>query len=277
MPPSDPVPCRTLINGVWSHLIPVQDRGFQYGDGLFETILVRDARLHYWQAHMQRLNEGCQRLKIRFPGEQLLYQEASMMTLHQPEGVLKVIVTRGEGGRGYYPAKNGSATRVLSMHALPDYSRTWSQQGISARICDQRLSSHPVLAGLKHLNRLEQVLARMEWDQQFQEGIMCDSRGNVVEGTMSNLFMLEGNHLVTPGLVNCGVAGIMRGQVIKQASKVGLTLVEREITIEALLASDGCFLTNSVIGLWPVRELQGRVWKTPDCFLTLADMIRMDA
>lgn len=277
MPLSDSCRYPSLINGEPGRRVSIQDRGFQYGDGLFETILVRDDKPQYWRQHMQRLHKGCQRLKLDFPSEKILFQEAEFVMENQRDGVLKVILTRGKGGRGYRPGAGVAVTRVLSMHPSPDYPESWSQQGVAVRFCEQRLSDNPTLAGLKHLNRLEQVLARMEWDQQFQEGIMCDIRGNVIEGTMSNVFMLEGKDLITPQLLSCGVAGIMRRQVIRQACGLGLNVIERDITPEALLSSDGCFLTNSIIGLWPIRELAEREWAVSSCLKNLAAAIEVQS
>ena len=135
--------------------------------------------------------------------------------------------------------------------------------GIRARICALRLGIQPALAGIKHLNRLENVLARREWDgPEIAEGILLDRDGNVIGGTMTNLFMVENGALVTPELVRCGVAGVTRERIIGHAAASGMACRPEDVTTERLLAADELFVTNSIIGVWQIRELGDRAWKT---------------
>jgi len=257
-----------LINGIATDQLPASDRGLQYGDGLFETIAVIDGQPQLWAAHMARLNRGCEALQLPLPDSALLLKEAQQLCDESTPAVLKVIITRGSGGRGYRFPEPVNATRILSIHPWPDFPCSHYQQGITMTVCDARLGSNPALAGIKHLNRLEQVLARNEWqDSDIHEGVMFDVDGNVVEGTMSNLFMVEGDTLITPSLSKCGINGVMRETVLALAAQLGITTRVEAIPLARLKAASGCFVTNSIIGLWPVRTLddityqQGKISK----------------
>lgn len=245
-----------LINGAFSDLLPASDRGLQYGDGLFETIAIIDGKPRQWQAHMARLSNGCEALQLPLPSGDLLLNEALQLAEDNPEAVLKIIITRGSGGRGYrFPAET-APTRILSIHPWPDYPATYYQQGIAATLCKTRLGCNLALAGIKHLNRLEQVLARNEWqDDDIQEGLMLDQQGHIIEGTMSNLFMVEGDRLVTADLSQCGIKGVMRETVIALARQHKIPTQIEPINIDRVKAATACFVTNSLIGLWPVRQL----------------------
>jgi 4-amino-4-deoxychorismate lyase len=252
-----------LIDGIQTDLIDAGDRGLQYGDGLFETIAVEQGEPQRWPQHMARLQAGCERLGISLPDEQTLLEEARTLCADGRERtVLKVIVTRGSGGRGYRAFAGALSHRILSLHPRPDYPIAWQQEGIRIRVCETRLGLQPALAGLKHLNRLEQVLARSEWDDpDIAEGLMLDVGGRVVEGTMSNLFVVMDGRLVTPSLTNCGVAGIIRQEVMEAARTMGLACSEEELSLDDVEEADELFLTNSLIGVWPVREVEGRTYR----------------
>jgi 4-amino-4-deoxychorismate lyase len=252
-----------LINGESKEHIEISDRGFQYGDGLFETIEVRDGQAVFLERHLQRLNAGCQRLYIPFPDIEVLRFEAgelcrrSVGGTHPLRAVLKIIITRGSGGRGYRQPDVIHPTRILSLHPYPDYPEVYRQQGIVVRICATRLGLNPALAGIKHLNRLEQVLARAEWnDSSIQEGLMLDVNGHVIEGTMTNLFYVKNNSLHTAILTQSGVAGITRGIIMKISVHHGLSVVEHEFTKDELLSADEVFVCNSIIGIWPVNQIE---------------------
>ena len=246
-----------LVNGEPAELISATDRGVAYGDGLFETVAVRDGAPELWREHLVRLAEGCGRLAIPCPEE--IEAEARGLCDGVERGVLKIIVTRGVGGRGYRPPEHPAPTRLLSIHPWPDYPGEWWRDGVTVRLCDTPLGANPRLAGIKHLNRLEQVLARAEWsDPAIAEGLMRDGDGRVIEGVMSNLFVVRDGGLLTPTLDRCGVAGVVRGAVMKMAASLGITCVEGEVREETLNRADELFLTNSVIGIWPVARLGER-------------------
>ncbi|MDD1614742.1 MAG: aminodeoxychorismate lyase [Methylococcaceae bacterium] len=245
-----------LVNGECKEHIEISDRGFQYGDGLFETIAVTNGQPVFLDWHLDRLNAGCRRLYIPFPGTELLTLEAQKLCRHSSKAVLKLILTRGSGGRGYRQPDVIQTTRVLSLHPFPDYPGSYKEQGIAARFCNTRLGLNPALAGIKHLNRLEQILARAEWtDPDIQEGIMLDMNEHIIEGTMTNLFYIKNNTLYTSSLIQSGVAGIMRSIIMTISPGHGLSVIEHTFTKDELLFADEVFVCNSIIGIWPVKQI----------------------
>jgi len=186
-----------------------------------------------------------------------LQQESRILCQDVSQAVLKIIITRGPGGRGYRPDETSTATRIVGLLPWPDYPEQYSTEGVSLRFCETRLGVNPALAGIKHLNRLEQILASREWqDTEYAEGLMLDQQGNIVEGTRTNLFMIKDGKLTTPDLSQCGVAGIMRANILELACRLGLQNEITTINSEQLLQSDEVFVTNSLIGLWPVNRIE---------------------
>lgn len=253
----------TLINGEPADCIPVTDRGLQYGDGLFETIAVRRGRPQLWAGHMHRLAAGCARLGIPPPHAGRLADDVQRVACDQDRAVVKVIVTRGSGARGYRPPTGGGAMCVVQGLPWPDFPDTAARAGVAVRWCQTRLSQQPRLAGLKHLNRLEQVLARAEWGDDCQEGLMCDPDGNVIEGTMSNVFLVRDSTLITPDLSQSGVAGVMRAAVLELADAEGLSCNVQPVTASMVQECAELFLTNSLIGIWPVVRLGSQTFPAP--------------
>jgi 4-amino-4-deoxychorismate lyase len=250
-----------LLNGESKHFIDFADRGFQYGDGLFETIEVQNGIPLLLDCHLARLQAGCERLLISGIDFELLEQEMRQFCIETKQAVLKLIVTRGKGGRGYRLPKPIQPTRLLSLHPYPDYPDSFYKDGVVVRLCQLRLGCNPALAGMKHLNRLEQVLARAEWDDEgIQEGLLLDCTGAVIEGTMSNVFFVSQGVLITPVLDQCGVRGVVRDIIIALAKKLSIPIHERACTLIELQQAEEIFLTNSIIGLWPVRQLQQKYY-----------------
>lgn len=245
-----------LVNGAWTDRVDAADRGLAYGDGLFETIAVHAGLPCLWPLHMARLAAGASRLRISCPPADLLHRECVEVAAGSRRGVVKLILTRGSGGRGYRPPENPLPTRVLSVHPWPDYPPEWSRDGVQVRFCRTPVGEHPMLAGIKHLNRLEQVLARDEWrDPQVAEGLMCDGHGRVIGGTMTNLFAVAGRRVLTPRIDRSGIAGTVRALVLRLAAAHGLEAAETDLTPRDLAAAEGLFLTNALIGVWPVCRL----------------------
>ena len=245
-----------LINGQRTDQVSSTDRGFLYGDGLFETIAIRQHQPLFLDLHLDRLAAGCQRLAIPPIPRKLLSDEATQLCRLNQNGVLKIQLTRGVGGRGYRVPEQPETTRVLSLHPQPGYPAELKISGVNVRVCTSRLAVNPTLAGIKHLNRLEQVLARQEWcETNIHEGIMLDRDQRVIEGTMSNLFLVKKGILITPSVERCGIAGIVRSLVIELAEQLKIACKITDIAIDALFSADELFLTNSIIGLWPIRQL----------------------
>jgi 4-amino-4-deoxychorismate lyase len=257
-----------LINGEEIDKVSVNDRGFQYGDGLFETLEVINGQPVFLEQHLLRLSAGCSRLNIPSPDTKQLTDECGFVCQQAKQAVLKIIITRGTGGRGYRQPETIRPIRVISLHPLPEYLSNFAEQGINARFCDTRLGLNPALAGIKHLNRLEQVMARAEWDNtSIQEGIMLDINNHIIEGTMSNLFYVKDDIIYTALLVLSGVAGVMRGIIKTLAIKHNLALIEHDYGKEALLAADEAFVCNSIIGIWPIKQIE-------NCRFTIGNVTR---
>jgi 4-amino-4-deoxychorismate lyase len=252
----------TLVNGKSADCVSVADRGLLYGDGVFETVAVVDGRAACWPRHLTRLQAGCERLGIRGVDYPCLTAEVARLVENRERATLKVLVSRGSGGRGYRPPESVTPSRMMQLHPWPDMQPSWADSGVAVRRCSIRLGHNAALAGIKHLNRLEQVLARLEWDDPgIMEGLLMDVAGNPVEGTMSNLFIVRDNVLLTPGLRLCGVAGIMRSVILDLAEQQALATRICTIGNDELLQADEVFLTNSLIGIWPVIAIDNTSYR----------------
>lgn len=254
-------PITVLINGEAQDRVSIQDRGFQFGDGVFETLAVSAGKPLLWERHLQRLLEGCTRLHIDPPAERALRSEAEQLCVHVQRAVLKLVVTRGSSERGYALPNDGTPTRALTLRPWPPYPEKAAQAGVDVCLCRTRISRNPQLAGIKHLNRLEQVLARAEWQKEFAEGFMFDDRDRLIEGTASNVFVVSQGTLLTPDLSESGVAGVMRAVVLEYAQAASLPYKITGITRSQLDAAEEIFLSNSLIGIWPVRRVESRVYE----------------
>ena len=243
---------------------PPLDRGLHYGDGVFETLAVIDGRIRHLERHVQRLQRGLARLGIDFPQPVDWIDEWQRAAAGQARAVLKCLVSRGEGGQGYLPPARPQPRRWLMLRPWPAGMHAIKTRGAVVCWCRTRLPLDPLLAGIKHLNRLHQVLASEEWRRAgADEGLMCDSEGWVVEGSRTNLFLVQHGVLLTPLLDRCGVAGVMREVVMERALALGIPLEERRISPEEVTAAEEVFLTNAVVGVWPVRILAGRCYPAP--------------
>lgn len=240
-----------LIDGEEALSVPADDRGLAYGDGLFETIRIRRGKALFLEQHVQRLQRGCAQLALTLP-DKLEYWLRQAVASAPQDCILKLILTRGSGGRGYRPPAHPVPRCIISLHPLPDYGNR-AEEGAKVFVCRQKLAPQGTLAGIKHLNRLEQVLASGEFpDDSFHEGLMCDYSGHVIEGTRSNLFLARDGGLLTPSLTRCGIEGIMRDQLIGFfGGKVRIA----DVPLAWLESADEVFLCNSVFGVWPVVRL----------------------
>lgn len=256
----------SLINGVACDYLNINDRSIHYGDGLFETILCNDQKLYYWQQHFQRLYESAKRLKIDCPQEQLLLDDISKLLESYNAGtdnsgsscVIKIIISRGAGERGYKFSKDMTVNRLVFVSALEaDYSSILSRQLESGElyVCKQQVSINENLAGLKHLNRLENVMARDEWNASYIDGLMLNANQHVIEGSMSNLFAIKDKQMYTPDLRLSGVKGVMREIIIDRAAKNNIKTSVTDLTIDDLYAMDELFISNSLIAMKAVTKL----------------------
>jgi len=246
------------IDGREARAVSALDRGLHYGDGLFETIACLEHRPRLLERHLARLEAGCRRLAL---ATDLAAVAAEVRELAAGAGraIVKVLVTRGVAtARGYGPSGTERPTRITLRYAWPEDDAHLAQDGVRVRIAATRLGENPALAGLKHCNRLEQVLARAELrDAELAEALMFSSGGRLISGTMSNVFLVHQGRLATPRLDACGVAGVMRAAVLEAAAVAGIPAAEDALGALELERAEEIFLTNALIGVRPVRELQG--------------------
>jgi len=252
---------QSWVDGHPAHaLASLKDRGLAYGDGLFETIAVKAGQPLLLDLHLQRLANGCSRLAIA-ADQSLIRCELLAYAQAMGEGVLKLILTRGDSLRGYGVSPGAQPRRILQAGPAAAYPEANALQGIELFDCATRLAEQPLLAGLKHLNRLEQVIARAEWqDPAYAEGLMRDTSGRIIEGVFSNLFLVREGVLVTADLQRCGVAGVMRAALLAEAERLAIPLHVTDISLEQLQQADELFLCNSVYGVWPVRAFADLSW-----------------
>lgn len=228
------------------------NRGLAYGDGLFETMRVHHGTLPLWPRHLARLREGAARLGIAMPAIDVI--EARMLELAAgcTAGVLKLLLARGGAARGYAPAPEAPPTWMLSLHPPP----ALAADGLRLAWCGTRLASQPALAGIKHCNRLEQVLGRAEVvAAACDEGLMRDMAGNAVCATAANLLAFREGRWCTPPVEACGVAGVLRGWLLAQGLVELATLSAQQVA-----SADALALCNAVRGILPVASLDARAW-----------------
>ena len=258
-------PCISLINGKFKNTISVLDRGLAYGDGFFETMLwdsngkdKGEIGVEFWNRHLKRINKGCKLMKINIPGEQEILNQRNKILFKSKangidSGLLKLIITRGVGGRGYKFEKNMIANLIFLSFKKPQLELKNYESGVRVRLCKTKLSINKSLSGLKHLNRLDSVLARSEWEDDSFEGIFVDSEKNIIEGTMTNIFFIKKNILITPTILDSGISGVMRQVVIDEGKRFFVEVIEKKINLIELKDFDQMFLTNSVLKIMPVK------------------------
>lgn len=248
---------RTLVDGAALAQVPADDRGLLYGDGVFETMLFAYGRAPLWSRHMSRLRESCARLAIPISEESVLAGECAALIAGIDRAVVRITITRGSGERGYAVPQPAQARRIVGASPALAPNADWYRDGIRVRWCATQCAAQPRLAGIKHLNRLEQVLARAEWnDAAIGEGLMCDANGSVVGATAANVFAVIAGTLVTPAVDHCGVAGVMRAQVLEWSPDAHV----RVLGMDELMQASEVFLTNALRGVVPVRALDDTTW-----------------
>lgn len=232
---------------------PVDARGIAYGDGVFETMRVVRGTVPWWDAHWLRLSRGAESLHLVMPALAQARVEAAALFDDGSDGVLKLLLTRGGGGRGYAISKIADPLWMLSRSEM---SPPFSRNGIAMHICSTRLALQPALAGIKHCNRLEQILARAECDEAgADEGLMLDVDGNPIGATGANLFVLQGGQWYTPKVDRCGIAGVCRQHLLPL-----LGAREKCLSMHDLDTADSVFLCNAVRGILPVARINEREW-----------------
>lgn len=247
-----------LVNGQPSDVLSVADRGLLYGDGVFETILCEAGRPVLLAGHTQRLENGCKRLGLATQELPTILADIREVA-KQDDCVVKVIITRGVRQRGYaYDGQDTTSTRIVYRDDIPNIPAEYYQQGIQLTKCEYALPDNKQLAGIKHLNRLDQVMARSEWDKEFQEGVMLSEDGRVVEGTMTNIFIESNQQWFTPKLENSGILGVMRQWLMRNCYHAEIECVEKDLTLSEVQSAQSIFVCNSVVGIWPVTKFEGK-------------------
>jgi 4-amino-4-deoxychorismate lyase len=246
-----------LVDGEISDRVSAADRGLLYGDGLFEVISVRGGQPRFWQGHIDRLSAGCEQLGLPVTPQTVLLRELKTVSAGRPDCTVRIIITRGrsspDDGPDYGPVIPAQSNRIVSAHARPQLTENHSTLGIRARLCSLRLGIQPVLAGLKHLNRLEQVTARAEWDDPLiHEGVLLDREDHVISGVSSNIFLVYSGRLLTPRLDRCGVRGVMRTAILNAFRP---RCEQRRLLLDMLPEAHEVFVCNSVHGVLPVTRI----------------------
>jgi 4-amino-4-deoxychorismate lyase len=265
-----------LVNGISVEQVSILDRGLQYGDGVFETMPVYEGKALWFDKHYQRLQQGCATLNITVPKKNILLNDIEQLIPHHQSAVLKITVTRGESARGYKTNRDVKPTRIVVCSEWQNNPQLKIKNGILLKLCDTIVSRHPLLGSVKHLNRLENIMARQEWQgDEYDEGLMCDEFGNVVDGIMSNIFISHNGQLSTPKIKHSGVKGIMRNWVLEQNKSINVSELDR-LTVEMVQQADEIFMTNSLIGMWPVREFNNIKYTVGPVFHKLYDKLKME-
>lgn len=245
----------TLVNGQRSELIDVRDRGLQYGDGCFETIRIENNSLVLLDRHLARLEKSCQRLGIELELSVVLDEMQQLLAEAGQQAVMKIIITRGAGGRGYQSTPEMSPNRILQISPYPAEYEDRSVSGVDVCVCQHRLSNNRALAGIKHLNRLDQVLASRELTPDVAEGLCLDQDDRVIEGTRSNLLLVIRGTVVSTDLTCAGVEGIMLQYLLDRFRQEGIPTQCQSFSLDTLKQVDEILICNSVFGVWPVISL----------------------
>lgn len=248
-----------LVNGIEQSYIDVENRGLAYGDGLFTTAKIIGGKVQYLTAHVHRLLLGCEKLALLAPDKVELTKQFIKIAEQYSLAVLKVIITAGSGGRGYARSNTSHSNVIIMVYDYPNHYDELVSQGISLGNSNQQIGVNPMFSGIKHLNRLEQVLLRQELVGSKEDDlIVTNVNDEVIEATSANLFFWLDDKLCTPDIALSGVNGIMRQTILQQYPD---TLI-RNVSLKQLESSTAMFICNCVMGVMPVKSYNGRTLNT---------------
>ncbi|WP_416308422.1 aminodeoxychorismate lyase [Neptunicella sp. SCSIO 80796] len=254
-----------IVNGTASSLVPLDDRAVQYGDGCFTTMAVSNGLVEFWLQHLQRLQQSCSALQIEFNQWQELQQQVECIGQQHPDSVIKIIISRGSGGRGYAASLQQLPRYIITRHSKPAHYTDWQQRGIRLGLSPVTLACQPKLAGIKHLNRLEQVLIKQNTtDNQFDDQLVCDNDGMMVETGAANLFWKQQGIWFTPELTQSGVTGVMRNRVIDKMHEQGIAVQEIRARHQLLSQASEVFICNSLMKIVPVTHFNQHTFVIDD-------------
>jgi 4-amino-4-deoxychorismate lyase len=245
-----------IVNGRQQQHIEIADRAFQYGDGCFTTMAFRNGHLEFFDAHIERLKLACNTLCLDFNKWSELTTCIVESLKSTANCVVKVMITRGVGGRGYSPEGAVNPNFIITHHTIPSHYTLWQTQGIKLTISPITLASQPLLAGIKHLNRLEQVLVKHALAQtSYDDAVVCDIQQQIIETSVGNLFWYKDNVWYTPDLSKSGVEGVMRNYILKimQEKEIECQVVKQDLSV--LFSAQELFVCNSLMVLVPVLSL----------------------
>ena len=235
--------------------VPINDRGFNFGDGSFTTIAVTNGHCEFLSHHIKRLKDACKVLNIAYNDWQNLKDLLESKSANIHSGVIKIVISRGTGGRGYSPVGANEPVAVVTEHNLPDQYANWQKQGVSVGLSDVRLAHQPKLAGLKHLNRLEQVLVKHELETMaFDDLLVTDNQGGLIESSAGNLFWRKGNVWYTPDLSNCGVEGVFKSVLLEGLNQIDKPCYQINAKQQLLHQADEAFVCNCLMKIVPIRK-----------------------
>ena len=266
-----------LINGVFTDYISINDRGLHYGDGVFETIACLNRQPQFLTEHLLRMQLAANTLSIDYPGDEVILSDVATLLEKTSDDncVIKLILTRGQGPRGYRSPHPQQVTRILQLSGWPHALHQNTEQAVSLCLCRHTVSSNSALSGLKHLNRLDNVIARNEWNDAYYEGLLSDETGHIIEGTMSNVFFVRKKVLITPALDTSGVDGIIRQQIIQIASEQKIACEALHIHKKSIHNMDEAFICNSLIGITPVSSIENINFKHHDTTSILQQKLQL--
>lgn len=271
-----------IINGDLSQTLTPLDRGLAYGDGVFRTMQTRGGMPLHWPLHYQKLVADCAAIGLVCPSAELLMHDFLQLLL-EPDldsnklAVAKIIITRGVGERGYKTPSVTCPSHILMLSPMPLYAEASYEAGVDLHLCELRLAPQAKLAGIKHLNRLENVMARMEWrDDGIFDGLLLDQQNNVIECTTANVFARFGNQLLTPDLSQCGVSGVTRERIMSLAGVLNLNVQVCQLPLERLMQADEVILCNSLFGAFQVRSIKSSSWPQQALAKNFRDLLAHD-
>ena len=253
-----------FVNYTSEMSISPADRGLAYGDGVFETLHATPGYFFNLNNHLSRLYLGLEKLGMAFDAkdktrlERFLQQH--ILPLIQHDQVVKIMISRGVGGRGYAPPEHATHTVAIGLLDFPDY-QVAQHSGVAIDVSPIPLSSNPYLAGIKHLNRLEQVMAKQHLGRDFFEALMFNASGQLIEAIQSNVFWFKNEELFTPLIEQSGVKGTFRQSILDLVLAKNLYPVqEGRYSLEEVLGADEIFLSNSLMKIVPVIRVQQKVF-----------------
>jgi len=243
-----------LINGIEQRFIDIESRGLAYGDGLFTTAKIVNGKVLYLSAHVHRLLSGCKQLALFAPNQDELTKQLNQIAIKYKLAVLKVIITACSGGRGYARANTLKSDVIIMVHDYPVHYDELAVKGVKVGKSNQKIGINPMLKGLKHLNRLEQVLLRQELVNSKEDDLIVSNvHDEVIEATSANLFFWLNGNLCTPDVTNSGVNGIMRQTILQAYPET----IIKTVTFEELASAEAMFICNCVMGIMPVNHYNG--------------------